>query len=161
MYKLFLIFIAVLVVDGLILPALFGLRESFLSLLILIVPILYMGSTKQSISYGFAFAFVSESLRGLDLGTLAIPFLATAIVIYLIQRFLDTRNMYALTVLMSVVFTYVFLLFYGYGSVHTEYFKPVIGLTVTLESIILVFLFSVVFDKKYVSNKARIQNFSK
>lgn len=167
-FKLSLIFIAALMLDGLILPAFFGLRESFLSLLVLIVPILYMGLTKHFIVYGLFFAFISESLRGLELGNLAIPFLFTAIVIYLAQRFLDIKYTYetrfgleksALVTLMSVAFMYVFSFFYRQGDVFDiltrlpdgqvfRYFDISSSLTIALEALMLVFVLNIVFNKK-------------
>lgn len=155
--KFFLIFFIVVLLDGLVLPAFFGLRESFLSLLILIVPGLYMGSTSQFIAYGLAFALISESLRGLGLGSLATPFLFIVILIYLIQRFLDIKHTYdtrfglgksALVALTSTVFVYTFLFFYEHGSVDVSYFNPIIGLITLLEALILVFAFNIVFNKK-------------
>ena len=150
--KLFIIFIAALVLDGSILPAFFGLRESFLSLLILVIPVLYMGSSGRLIAYGIIFAFISESWRGLNFGDMAIPFLFTAAVINLTQRFLDIKYTY-LIALMSVISVYIFLFFYARGLINIEYFDPVIGLTIASEALILVFMFNFVFNKKnsYVS----------
>lgn len=156
-FKLFVIFIAVLFLDLLVLPAFFGFRESFLSLLVLLVPVLYMGSTRQFIAYGFAFAFISESFRGLNLGDMTIPFLLTAIVIYLIQRFLnikytyDTRfnlKMLVLIMMMSVASVYIFSFFYKRNMLNIGYFEPVIVLTLALEALILILVFNAVFNKK-------------
>ena len=150
--KLFIIFIAALVLDGSILPAFFGLRESFLSLLILVIPVLYMGSSGRLIAYGIIFAFISESWRGLNFGDMAIPFLFTTAVINLTQRFLDIKYTY-LIALISVVSVYIFLFFYARGPINIEYFDPVIGLTIASEALILVFVFNIIFSKKtgYVS----------
>ena len=168
-FKLFSIFIIVMIMDVLILPAFFGLRESFLTLLILIVPILYIGSTGQSVAYGLFFAFIYEFLRGLDLGTLVLPFLLTAVVIYSAQRFLDIKYTYEarfgfserdpyvigsrlgksiFIALMSLIFIYIFSFFYRHGSVNLGYFDPTVGLTIALEALILVFVFNIVFNKK-------------
>ena len=155
--KLFIIFLVVLVLDGLILPAFFGFRNSFLSLLILTVPILYMGLTKRFIACGLVFAFISESLRGLELGVLALSFLFTVVIMYLIQRFLDIQYTYdtrlgfsrsVLIVLMSVAFIYVLSFFFKHGSVNMDYFNPIIILTIILETLTLVFVFNIVFNKK-------------
>jgi len=164
--KLFIIFLVVLVLDGLVLPAFFDLRESFLSLLILIVPVLYMGSTRRTVVYCLAFAFVSESLRGLHLGDLAIPFLFTALVIYLTQRFLDIKYTYdtrfvlgrsTFLAAMSVMFVYVFSFFFKQGDIieistyrnfGISSISPVVSATMVLEALILVFAFNVVFNKK-------------
>src|SRR3989344_5745600 len=141
--KLVAIFLVVLILDGLILPAFFGLRESFLSLLILIVPVLYMGSTRRTVVYCLAFVFVSESLRGLNVGDLAIPFLLTATIVYLIQRFLDIKCTYetrfglsksVLIATMSVVCLYIFSFFYKHGGVNIDYFNSVISVTIALEA---------------------------
>lgn len=141
-----------LALDGLILPAFFGLKESFLSLLILVMPVLYMGSTGRLIAYGIIFAFISESWRGLNLGDMAIPFLFTVAVINLTRHFLDIKYTY-LTALMSVMSVYIFLFFYVHGLVNKAYFDPAIGLTMILEALILVFVFNVIFNKQtdYVS----------
>ena len=155
--KLFIIFIVVLVLDGLILPAFFGFRGSFLFLLIMVVPILYMGSTGRSVVCGLIFAFVYESLRGLELGALALPFLTTAVVIYSAQRFLDIKYTYdtrfgleksVFIALASVVFIHIFSFFYKHGSVNLGYFDSALNLTIVLEALILVFVFNIVFNKK-------------
>lgn len=154
--KLCLIFLVVLIIDSLVLSAFFGLRESFLSLLVLVVPILYIGSTRRVIAYGLIFAFVSESLRGLKLGDLAIPFLFTAIVIYFVQRFLDIKYTYdtrfglsksALVALTSAVSIYIFSFFYKQG-VNLNYFDPVTALIIISEALMLVFAFNIIFNKK-------------
>lgn len=155
--KFLAIFVIVLVVDGLVLPALFGLRESFLSLLFLMVPILYIGPAVRSVSLGLFFVFISESLRGLEFGSLALPFLFTVVIIYLTQRFLDIKYTHntrfglaksILIALMSVVFIFIFSVFYQRGGVNIGYFDPVIGLTIAVETLILVFVFNFVFNKK-------------
>lgn len=160
--KLVIMFFAALVFDGLVLPAFFGFRESFLFLLFLMVPILYIGPAARSVSLGLFFAFISESLRGLELGSLALPFLFTVVIIYLTQRFLDIKYTHSarfglaksiLIALMSVVFIFIFSVFYQRGGVNIGYFDPVIGLTIAVETLILVFVFNFVFNKKsdYVS----------
>ena len=161
--KLFIIFLVVLVLDGLVLPAFFGLRNSFLSLLLLIVPILYMGPKRQYVACGLFFSVILEMSKGISLGGLALPFLFTSVAIYLTQRFLDIQYTYdarfglgksVLIALMSAVFIYVFSFFYKQGGVNMEYFDPVIGLTTVLEALVLVFVFNIVFNKK--SDYARI-----
>jgi len=111
-----------------------------------------MGSSGRLIAYGIIFAFISESWRGLNFGDMAIPFLFTAAVINLTQRFLDIKYTY-LIALMSVISVYIFLFFYARGLINIEYFDPVIGLTIASEALILVFMFNFVFNKKnsYVS----------
>ena len=155
--KLTAIFISVLLLDGLVLPAFFGFRENFLSVIALIMTTVYLGLTKNYIFFGLFFSLILESSRGLNFGVLAIPFLFTVLVIFLICRFLNIQYTYsdrfslsksALLVLMSVIFVYVFLFFYGRGSVNSEYFNLVIGLTMVLEATALILVFNVVFNKK-------------
>ncbi|OGN15298.1 MAG: hypothetical protein A3J47_01685 [Candidatus Yanofskybacteria bacterium RIFCSPHIGHO2_02_FULL_43_22] len=172
--KLTAIFAIVLALDGLILPALFGLRESFLSLLVLIVPILYIGPTTRSVSLGLFFAFISETLRGLDLGVLALPFLFVVVLIYLTQLFLDIKYTHntrfglgksVLIALISVAFIYIFSVFYLIGltphlsresriaTTAKSNFSKGAGLMIATETLLLVLVFNAVFNKKndYVS----------
>lgn len=155
--KLFLIFIAVLLFDGLVLPALFGIRESFLSLLLLVAPVVYIGSSKQCIICGLFFAFMLESVRGFELGSLAMPFLFTTSVIYLVQKVLDIRNTYNtrfssgkffFLALAATVFTYVFLFIYGRGRINADYLDPAAGFVMALEALVLIFIFNIIFSRK-------------
>ena len=155
--KLFSIFLMVLIVDGIILPAFFGFRESLLSLLILVMPALYFGVVKRYLVYGLFFSVALEFFKGLEFGSLAAPFLFTAAVIYLMQRFLDVKHTHdggfslarlTLTVAVAAGFGYMFLFFYGLGNIHSGYFNAAIGLTEILEALILVLVFNAVFDKK-------------
>ncbi|OGN02353.1 MAG: hypothetical protein A2655_01305 [Candidatus Yanofskybacteria bacterium RIFCSPHIGHO2_01_FULL_43_42] len=161
--KLFIIFLIVLVLDGFVLSAFFGLRNSSLSLLLLVVPLLYMGPKIQFVACGLFFSVILEMSKGIGLGGLVLPFLFTSVAIYLTQRFLDIQYTYdarfglgksVLIALMSAVFIYVFSFFYKQGGLNIEYFNPVIGLTMVLEALALVLLFNIVFDKK--SDYARI-----
>ena len=167
-FKLSLIFIAVLLFDGLVLPAFFGFRESFLSVLVLIMPILYLGLTKNYVFFGLFFSFILESFRGLNFGVLTIPFLFTVLVIFLIHRFLSIQYVHgdrfslvksASFVLISVAFVYVLLFFYGQGvnfdiltrlpdvQVFRHFNIPSV-LTIVSETLALIFVFNVVFSKK-------------
>jgi len=155
--KLTVIFIFVLLVDGLILPSFFGFRDGFLSMLVLIMPTLYLGLKKNYIFLGLFLSFILESFRGLNFGVLAIPFLFTVLIVFLVRRFLNIQyehsDRFSLIksvsfALMSVVFVYVFLFFYSQGGVNMEYFYPIIGLISALEALALVFVFNVVFNKK-------------
>lgn len=160
--KLFIIFLAALIIDGLILPALLGFRESFLSLLVLIVLVLYLGPGKRSVVYGLFFAVILESFRGFGFGTLAAPFLLTVIVIYSAQKFLDIKYTYdtrfspgksVFIAVMSLVFVHIFSFFYKFGEISFDLFNLVISLTVLSEALVLVLVFNIIFNKKsyYVS----------
>lgn len=155
--KIFIIFIIALVLDGLILPALFGFRNSFLSMLVLITPILYMGPTKQCLVCGLFFSATLELFRGLDLGTLAVPFLSAAAVLYVAQKFLDIKYTYdtrfgfsklVLLALTSTVSIYLISLFYNRGHIIAEIFHPGMALNILSEALILVFVFNIIFNKK-------------
>ena len=155
--KLFIIFILALMTDGLILPALFNFKNSSLALLAILLPILYMGPEKRTILWGLFFSITSESFRGLNLGTLAIPFLFTVVVICLAQRSLDIKYTYndrfslgrsVIVAFVSVAFVYIFSFFYGWGKVGTGFLSPVISLTIMLESLVLIFVFNIVFNNK-------------
>ncbi|MBI2674289.1 MAG: hypothetical protein HYX22_00925 [Candidatus Yanofskybacteria bacterium] len=163
--KLIAIFITVLLFDGLVLPAFFGFRGSFLFVLVLIMPVLYLGLTKNLVFFGLFFSLILELFRGLNFGVLAMPFLFTVAVIYLTQRFLDIQYTYdtrfnlsrsGLIVLMSVAFIYVFSFFYRYFDISTRlpdgqafrHFDILSVLTMVLEALALVFVFNSVFNKK-------------
>ena len=151
------IFIVAILLDGLILPAFFGLRESILSVLLLVVFILYIGFTQRDIILGLFFSIFLESFRGLNFGDLAIPFLFTVAIMFLVQRFLDIKYTYdarfnlgksIMLALISAVFFYIFLFFYWQGDINITYFVRAVGLTVVLEALVLVFVFNVVFNKR-------------
>ena len=159
--KLTAIFISVLLLDGLVLPAFFGLRNSFLSLLLLVAPILYMGSKRQYVACGLFFSVILEMSKGLSLGILALPFLFTSVLIYLTRRYLNIQYTYetrfglsksALLAAISVAFVYVFSFFYGQGRIIDistfRYFDISSVLTIVPEALVLVFVFNVVFNKK-------------
>src|SRR3989344_3643683 len=155
--KFSLIFIAVLFLDGLVFPAFFGLRGSFLSLLVIVVPLLYMGPTKQYIIYGLFFSFVYESFRGLNFGDLMLPFLFIVMVTYLVQRIFDIKYTYdsrfslgksVLVALILVVLLSLLSLFYRHGSINMDYFNLTLNLTIVVETLILVSIFSIIFNKK-------------
>lgn len=155
--KFFIIFFAALAIDGLVLPALFNFRNSSLALLAVLLGVLYLGPQRQTIILGLSFSIVSEAFRGLNLGTLAIPFLFTAVIMYSVQKFLDIKYTHKtrfslsrsfILASFSTVFVYVFLTFYKLGGANPGYFDPLIGLTIISEALFLIFIFSAVFNKK-------------
>lgn len=155
--KLFIVFIAALILDGLMFPAFLGWRDSLLSLLVPILAIIYIGPAKRYVFYGLFFYVVSEVLRGLNFGELMLPFLIAIIVTFLIQWFLDIKHTYdtrfifgklVLSASMLIALVYLVLFFYGYGRIDSGYFNPIIILTIVLEALALVFVFSFMFNKK-------------
>lgn len=157
-FKLFIMFAVVTTLDGLVLPAFLGFKESFLSILILVLTVLYLGCTKQNVVYGSIFSVVLESFKGLTVGTLAIPFLLTMALIYFIQRFVDIKYMPnqvvglgKLTILapVSTFLVYALLFFAGRGAINTEYFNAVIIFVTASEALMTVFIFNSIFNEKH------------
>lgn len=151
------IFGVVLILDELILPALFGFRESLLSLIVLILPVLYIGPTGRLVSFGVLFSFLLESLRGLEIGALALPFLVTVVIVYLVQRFLDIKYTHntrfglgksVFLALTSIMLIFIFSIFYKHGSINISYLDPILGLIAAVETLLLIFVFNIVFNKK-------------
>ena len=64
--KASLVFVTALFLDGFMLPALFGFRESLLSFVTLIVFMLYTSPLKLNIAYGLFFSIISEVLKGIS-----------------------------------------------------------------------------------------------
>lgn len=137
-----------------------------LALLVMFLPVLYLGFSKRLIIYGLFFSVISESFGGLDLGTLAVPFLFTAAVICLAQKFFDMKYAHdagfnlsrsVFLALIMVPFIYTFSFFYKWGgiigisiyrNINISSVSSVVGLTIILEALALVFVFNVVFNKK-------------
>lgn len=156
--KLIVIFTVAVVLDGLILPAFFGLQESLLSLLVLIVPFLYFGFYRQYVVYGLFFSIVLEISRGLDFGKLAIPFLLTLVLIYLTQKFFDIKYTHFLELSvgrsigfssLSVFFVYIFSGFYKWNF-GFKYLNPAIIFFLLIEAFALMLVFGFIFNTRDV-----------
>jgi len=155
--RLFAIFLGALIMDGIIFPTFFGFKESFLSLLILIMPILYLGPAKQYLVSGTLFSFILELLKGLNFGALIIPFLFTVFLIFVVQKFLDIKHTHntrfniisaVMLAAISTIFVYTFFIFYNYGSINKEYIDLKISLTIFIETLALIAVFNFIFNKK-------------
>lgn len=151
--KLTAIFFFTLLLDGLILPALFGFEESLFSFLVIIMPLICLGLTSRSVVFGMVFSIIYELAKGLDFGVLAVPFLFIAITVFLVQRFLDIKRAYFFA-LASAVFVYLLFFFYNRGELAAGYFSPVIVLTVITEALVLAAIFNVTFEKN--SNRRNV-----
>ncbi|OGN00642.1 MAG: hypothetical protein A3A98_02355 [Candidatus Staskawiczbacteria bacterium RIFCSPLOWO2_01_FULL_40_39] len=158
-FKLLLIFVTALLFDGLLLPAFFNFRDSMLSLLVIIIAILYMGVQRQTIILGLSLSVLSELFRGLSLGTMAIPFLFTATLVYLTQRVLDIKYTHRarfsvgrsfILAVVSTIFVCIFSVFlFSLAGQNIEILSGglFVGLTIILEALILIFVFNVAFNK--------------
>lgn len=144
--KLLLIFIAALTLDGLIFPALFGFKESLLSVLVIVMSLVFFGVTSRSVVYGLIFSIIYELAHGLNFGILVVPFLFTAVTAFFIQKFLDTKSKYFLA-LAPMVFAYLLLVFYNRGGISAGYFSPTVILIVVIESLTLAVIFSNIFGR--------------
>ncbi len=86
------LFLTVMFFDGIILPALFGFKESFLTIIFLVVMLLYYEANLQGLVLGVALSGLAEFYWGLELGTLMLPLLASAGVFFLLNQFFSIRN---------------------------------------------------------------------
>lgn len=159
MIKLFVIFILTLVLDGLILPALFGFKNSLFSIIFLFVTILFFGTEKQHIIYVLVFSIILELLKGLSLGNLASPLLIVIVLTAFAQRFFDIKYTYdtrfnfmksAFISILSVVIFHAFAFLYKWKMVDIFFNSLSINLIILVEAMVLVLVFSLTFnDKKY------------
>lgn len=101
------LFLAVMFLDGIIFPALFGFRESFLTEIFLVVMLVYYKSDFWGLVLGVVLSGTAEFYWGLKLGTLVLPLLVSAGVFFLLNKFLNVRNR-VLMVISGVVMFIVF-----------------------------------------------------
>ncbi|OGN08907.1 MAG: hypothetical protein A3J46_02505 [Candidatus Yanofskybacteria bacterium RIFCSPHIGHO2_02_FULL_41_11] len=166
--KASLVFVTALFLDGFMLPALFGFRESLLSFVTLIVFMLYTSPLKLNIAYGLFFSIISEVLKGISFGEITIPLLLTTCVIYLTHGFLDIKYIYSARFNLSKLFTfsfiatvfiYLFLFFYKLSGIiifgdnirlilDGHLLNTAIILAIAGESLLLAFLFNILFNKE-------------
>src|SRR3989344_480098 len=87
-----ILFLASFFIDGIIFPALFGFRESFLTVIFIVTMLLYYEVNFRSLILGVAFSWFAEFYWGLRLGTLILPLLVSAGTFFLLNEFFDVRN---------------------------------------------------------------------
>jgi len=104
-----LLFLAALFFDGIISPALFGFRESFLTIIFLIVMLLSFEVNPRSLVTGVILSGVAAFYWGLKPGVLIFPLLASAGVLFLLNSFLNIKSK-ALMILSGGV---MFIVFWG------------------------------------------------
>ncbi len=101
------LFLAVMSLDGIIFPALFGFRESFLTIIFLVVMLLYYEVSLQGLVLGGALSGLAEFYWGLELGALILPLLLSAGAFFLLNKFFNIRSR-VLMILSGVIMFIVF-----------------------------------------------------
>lgn len=101
------LFLGSIFFDGIVFPALFGFRESFLSIIFILILVLYCEASFQSLIFGVVFSGLAEFYWGFKLGVLILPLLASVGVFFLLNKFFNVKNrflMIFLGIIMFVVF---------------------------------------------------------
>ncbi len=101
------LFFAVMFFDGIIFPAFFGFREGILTVIFLVAVFLYYKVSLTGLVLGVVFSGSAEFYWGLKMGTLILPLLASAAVLFLLNTFFNIRSI-ALTILSGVTMFAVF-----------------------------------------------------
>lgn len=152
--KIFLIFIGALFLDGLVLPALFGLQESFLVFITIILPLLYFSAAWRLMILGFALILGIEIYGGFPYGHVSIPYLATALLVSIAQNFFEVKYDYysrfspfrmIATSVLTVGAIYVFSAISSRSLVGS--FTPGMYAIILLETAVMIVLFGAVFKK--------------
>lgn len=90
MRKLFVLFVVIgglIVFGGILEPAIFGIEAVAIAPALLVSLILTWGIDRRIIIIGALCAVVAELIQGLDIGSLAIPFLVAVLMLMLLVRF--------------------------------------------------------------------------
>ena len=88
---LIVLWLAILLVDGLVMPALFHIRESFLVFVFLCALVVVYGEQSWLIWRGLLLAVATELFLGLSIGTVVIGFLAAAGTWHALTRFINLK----------------------------------------------------------------------
>ncbi|MBI2062193.1 MAG: hypothetical protein HYT64_00645 [Candidatus Yanofskybacteria bacterium] len=107
-WLIMVLFLAVMFLDGIVLPGLLGFRESFLTIIFFVIVLLYRKADLQVLILGVLFSGLAEFYRGLGTGTLMLPFLASAGVLFLLNLFFNVRS----RILMIVAGVAMFIVFW-------------------------------------------------
>lgn len=87
-----ILFLASMILDGIIFPALFGFGESFLTIIFLIGILLYYRDNLHGLVLGAIISGLAEFYWGLKPGTLVLSLLASAGVFFLLNSFFNVRS---------------------------------------------------------------------
>ena len=90
-FVIFAILFVTMILDGIIMPGLFGIHESFLVFLFLIALILAYGSQPWAIWSGVVMTFLAELLLGLYPGVLVLSWLVTVVTWQAIIHFFNIK----------------------------------------------------------------------
>ncbi|HZZ99126.1 MAG TPA: hypothetical protein VFK07_00235 [Candidatus Paceibacterota bacterium] len=160
---LILIALMTILANGVLMPALFGLKENFLNLILLTALILVFGPRRWVIWFGIVFAFCVEFSSGLYLGSLVLPWLLAVWLWYLmtsvfsLKPFGETETFHVLihlciglVVLAAFSAAYVILekIFYdhqvGFSVIRMAVRQPVIWITAVIALALYLFLLRLV-----------------
>ncbi|GEM_PF-5556427 len=101
------LFLVTMLLDGIIFPALFGFKESFLTVIFIVAMFLYQKADFQSLVLGVALSGLAEFYWGLKFGTLVGSLLASAGAFFLLNKFFNIRGR-AMTTLFGIIMFIVF-----------------------------------------------------
>lgn len=90
--NLFLVFAAIFFVDGLILPSIFGFRESVMVPVFLIAMILNWGAITPILGVGSIISLFLEFFWKIQPGSLVLMFLTVALIFFFISSFLSIKR---------------------------------------------------------------------
>ena len=130
--KLILIFVFLLLLDGLILPGLFGFREGMLTIAFLLAILLNWGPTPGVLWLGSGVSLFLEFFWQFPIGSLLLMFLLAALTYYLISSVLSVKRY---TAAVSLSFALPFIVFNGGWGL----FNNIVGTTTVLASFIMCF----------------------
>src|SRR3989344_8184073 len=108
-----ILFLVAMFLDAIILPAFFGFKENFLSVIFIVVVILYHKLSFRTLFLGVALSGWAEFYWRLKFGTMILPFLASMAVLFFLNRFFNIKNGITLIicgVIMFIVFWEVSIL---------------------------------------------------
>lgn len=91
--NLFLIFIAIFFVDGLVLPGLFGFRESVMVPVFLAAMILNWGAVASVLGIGSVISLFLEFFWKIQPGSLMLMFLIAALIFFFVSSFFSVKRM--------------------------------------------------------------------
>ncbi len=86
------LFLAVMFIDGIFFPGVFGFKESFLTIIFIVLMLLYYNVNLQSLVFGMALSGLAEFYWGLDMGTLILSFLVSAGALVLLNKFFNIQS---------------------------------------------------------------------
>ncbi len=86
-----MLFAVTVTLEGIIMPALFGIRENFLTVIFLVALIVTYGTPAWVLGYGTVMAFIAEWFQGFYPGSLVMAWLLAAWAWYVMTEFLSIQ----------------------------------------------------------------------